>query len=787
MAVETMAQSPMAPSVEAPVAFEPGGHPTVAMPTKPASMGARIGRADAKPKALGETRYGGDLWTPGMLHLSVVRAAHPHAKVLAIHTEEAMKLDGVVMVLTGHDVPGTNMQGLIRRDQESLALKKVRYLGDAVAVVVAKDARLAEKARDLVKVDYEVLPGVFTIDEALAPDAPMIHDHGNRMGGQRIRKGDAEAALKGCEVVVHHTVETQGVDHAFLDVEAGMAAMDGDTLVIQAAGQWVHEEARLVALALGLPLEKIRIIQPPTGGAFGGREDISIQIYLGLAVLKTGKPVGIQYTRAESMIARHKRHPLRIHYTLGAKADGELVAAKVECFADEGAYASTGIAVLRKAASHATGPYRVPHIQVDAHGLYTNQNPTGAMRGFGACQLAIAYEATMDILAERLGMDRVELRLKNLLKPGDGLTTTQALPIVSATECLQTAAERIGWKTRNYEVDPAKPWLKRGFGISSFCFGLGYGDGFPDASRAKVRLNEMGVIEVYSGGVEVGQGIGNMCAQVAAEVLGVDPVGVMVMLADTAITPEAGSSSATRQTFFTGNAVKLAAQELRRIIYDVVGTLMPVHPEDLALVDGFVVDKEDPSRKVAFPAVVVEAMKRGIALETTSHYMPATVTGNEGGLSPRVFITYLFGAHACSLIVDTQTGVVHVEKIVAVHDVGRAINPLLVEGQIEGGVAQGLGMALMEEMILKEGRILNPGFTDYILPTSVDTPPIEAVYLEHHDPEGPFGAHGVGEPPLIGTPPAILGAIHDAIGKVVPRTPATPERVWRVINGLPLA
>lgn len=783
MAVKTVAQG--LEQVEAPVAFDSGAG-AAAMPVKPPSMGARIGRPDAKPKAMGETRYGGDLWTPGMLHAAVVRAHHPHAEILAIHTDRAMALDGVVAVLTGKDVPGTNMQGLIRRDQESLALKKVRYLGDAVAVVVAKDVRTAERAKELVEVEYRVLPGVFSIDEALAPDAPQIHDHGNRMGGQRIRKGDAEAALKDCPVVVHHTVETQGVDHAFLDVEAGMAAMDGETLVIQAAGQWVHEEARLVALALGLPLEKVRIIQPPTGGAFGGREDISIQIYLGLAVLKTGKPVAIQYSRAESMIARHKRHPIRIHYTLGAKESGELVAAKVEIYADEGAYASTGIAVLRKAASHATGPYRVPHIQVDAHGLYTNQNPTGAMRGFGACQLAIAYEATMDQLAERLGVDRVALRLQNLLRPGDGLTTTQALPIVSATECLQEAAKRIGWGARDYVVDPAKPWLKRGFGISSFCFGLGYGDGFPDASRARVRLNELGVIEVYSGGVEVGQGLGNMCAQVAAEVLGVNPEGVLVMLADTAVTPEAGSSSATRQTFFTGNAVKLAAQELRRIVYDVVGTLMPVHPEDLALIDGFVVDKEDPSRRVAFPAVAAEALKRGIPLEATSHYMPATVTGDPSGLSPRVFITYLFGAHACQLLVDTQTGVVHVEKIVAVHDVGKAINPLLVEGQIEGGVAQGLGMALMEEMILKDGKILNPGFTDYILPTTVDTPTIEAVYLEHHDPEGPFGAHGVGEPPLIGTPPAILGAIQDAIGKAVPRTPATPERVWRVMQGLPV-
>lgn len=779
MTVETRPQDPTE-AFEAPVSLKPGAGAEL---KKPASMGASVMRQDAHPKVVGETRYGGDMWVPGMLWASVVRAAHPHAEVLGIDAREAEALEGVVCVLTGKDVPGTNMHGLIRRDQEVLATRKVRYLGDAVAVVVAKDRRTAEAARDLVKVDYRVLPGVFSIDEALDPDAPAIHDHGNRMGGQRIRKGDADAALaEDCDVVVHHTLETQCVDHAFLDVEAGMAHQDGDTLVIHAAGQWVHEEARLVAMALGMPLERVRIIQPPTGGAFGGREDISIQIYLGLAVLRTGKPVGIQYTRSESMIARHKRHPLRIHYTLGAKRDGTLVAAKVEIFADEGAYASTGIAVLRKAASHATGPYRVPNIHVDAHGLYTNHNPTGAMRGFGACQLALAYEATLDKLAERLGVDRVALRRQNLITGGDMVTTTQRIPVVSVQACLEEAARRIGWDQRDYTVDPATPWIKKGYGISAFCFGLGYGDGFPDASRAHVRLSEEGLVEVFSGGVEVGQGLHMMCAQVAAEELGVDPLSVQVFLADTGITPEAGSSSATRQTFFTGNAVRLAATELKKVLFDVAGHILPVHPEDLGVAEACVYDKEHPARRVSFLQLVTEARGRGIPLEARSHYQPPTVPGNEGGLSPRVFITYLFGAHACEVLVDTQTGQVKPLRIVAVHDVGRAINPQLVQGQIEGGVVQGLGMALMEEVLSKDGRMLNPGFTDYILPTMVDTPPIEAVYLEHYDPEGPFGAHGVGEPPLIGTPPAILGAIHDAIGVQIGATPATPERVWRALQ-----
>lgn len=778
MPVETLLTTP---AVDSPMALQTGRE---VAPLKPASVGASVPRQDARPKVTGETRYGADLWVPGMLWASVVRAAHPHANIRNIDTAEAENYPGVVAVLTGKDVPGTNTHGLIRRDQEVLATRKVRYLGDAVAVVVAKERRVAEHACQLVKVDYEVLPGVFSIDDALDPAAPAIHDHGNRMGGQKIRKGDALAALaNACDIVVEHTLETQSVDHAFLDIEAGLASMDGQTLVIHAAGQWVHEEARLVAMALGLPLEQVRIIQPPTGGAFGGREDISVQIYLGLAVLKTGKPVGLHYTRAESMIARHKRHPLRIHYQMGALRDGTLLAAKVEIFADEGAYASTGIAVLRKAASHATGPYRVPHIHVDAHGLYTNHNPTGAMRGFGACQLAIAYEAVMDKLADRLGMDRVELRRKNLITGGEMVTTTQRIPVVSVGACLEEAARRIGWDQRDYTVDPAKPWLKRGYGISTFCFGLGYGDGFPDASRARVRLNDEGLVEVYSGGVEVGQGLHMMCAQVAAEELGVDPSSVQVLLADTALTPEAGSSSATRQTFFTGNAVRLAATELKKILFDVAAHILPVHPEDLGVGNNMLFDREEPGRRVSFIQVASEARQRGIALEARSHYQPNTVTAPvETGLSPRVFITYLFGAHATEVLVDTQTGTVKPLRIVAVHDVGRALNPHLVEGQIEGGVVQGIGMALMEEVVMRDGKMMNPGFTDYILPTIVDTPPIEAVILEHYDPEGPFGAHGVGEPPLIGTPPAILGAIHDAIGVQIPQTPATPERVWRALQ-----
>ncbi|MGH8248446.1 MAG: xanthine dehydrogenase family protein molybdopterin-binding subunit, partial [Gammaproteobacteria bacterium] len=322
------------------------------------------------------------------------------------------------------------------------------------------------------------------------------------------------------DVVVQDSIQTQSVDHAFLDLEAGRARYDGEVLTIEVSGQWIHEERRLIALALGLPLEHVRIIQPATGGAFGGREDISIQIYLGLAALKLkGKTVCLRYSRSESMIARHKRHPIRIDYKLGAKNDGTLVAAQVIVYVDKGAYASTGVAVMRKASSHATGPYRVPNVWADVVGVFTNKNPCGAMRGFGAAQMAIAYEGLIDRLASQLGMDKTELRLKNLIRSGDPVTTGQIVPQATVVECFETVLKKINWSRRNY--DSPSPHLRRGYGVSAICFGLGYGDGFPDASRALCKLTSDGIVEVYSGGVDVGQGLVNMIAQIVAEEIGV--------------------------------------------------------------------------------------------------------------------------------------------------------------------------------------------------------------------------------------------------------------------------
>jgi CO/xanthine dehydrogenase Mo-binding subunit len=745
-------------------------------------VGKSARRLDGVDKATGQTKYGQDLFRKTFLVAKALRAAYPHAEVLDIDTRAAKKMPGVFAVLTHKDIAGTNMHGLIRRDQEVLCGKKVRYLGDAVALVVAKDEETAIAALKTIRVNYRPLPAVFTMEDALKPDAPKIHTEGNVLGEKHLRRGDAPKAMSEADVVVEDMIQTQTADHAFLDLEAGQARYDGKMLTIEVSGQWLHEERRLIALALGLPLERLRLIQPATGGAFGGREDISIQIYLGLCALKLkGKTICMRYLRGESMIVRHKRHPIRVHYKLGAKKDGTLVAAQITFYVDKGAYASTGIAVMRKASSHATGPYKVPNVWVDVVGVFTNNNPCGAMRGFGAAQTAIAYEGLMDRLAVKLGMDKAELRMKNLIKSGDAVTTGQIVPHATAVECFDAALKKIDWKNRSYET-PA-PYLKRGYGLSIVCFGLGYGDGFPDASRARCRLASDGVIELYSSGCDVGQGLLNMIAQITAEEIGVPLEKVRTILGDTELTPESGSSSATRQTYFTGSAVQLAASELKKQLQDIAAAHLEELVYEIKIENGEAFNVFHPEKRLTLKELAREGKKRGFSLEATSLFKPPTMPEDtKTGQSMRAFVTYLFGSHVCQLLVDTETGEVKIERYIACHDVGKAINPDQVIGQIQGGVTMGIGMALMEEVILKNGKILNPGFTDYILPTIRDVPEIECIVLENPDPGGPFGARGIGEPPLIGTGPAVLSAIYDAIGKPIRELPATPERVWRTMS-----
>lgn len=747
-------------------------------------VGQSVPRVDALAKIHGKAKYGGDLIPlTADLHVGVVRSKFAHAEILNIDTDEARQITGIVGVYTAKDVRGTNRVGLIFRDHPVLASENVMYLGDAVALVVGISERAVSLAKHRVKVGYNPLPVVGSLSEALAPGAPELRPGGNVMGGKRLHRGDAAREFANPDnIIVEETFQTQTVDHAFLDLEAGVAIFNGQLLTIHASGQWTHEDRRLVALAVGLPLEQVRIQCPVTGGAFGGREDISIQAMLAVVALNhPNKLVALKYDREESMIVRHKRHPIQFQYRLAATPAGQIVAAQIKIYSEEGAYASTGPAVLRKAASHCTGPYLVPNISCDVYGVYTNNNPKGAMRGFGAVQMAVAYEGMIDRLAARLNVDRLEVRRRNLIRHGDPVTTGQRIANASVRECLDAAVQRFQ-STKGKEVRPLLPHERRGIGYSSICFGLGYGDGFPDASRARVTAQPDRVC-VYTGAVDYGQGITTVAAQIAAEVLGLSVRDIEVVTADTQRTPEAGSTSASRQTYFSGSAIRLAASELRAELLDVASHIHRVHPVELQLLEGHLVGRFDAKIKMPFKDLVLQGKRRGFKLEGTAVFESNTVCEDfSNGQSPLAFATYLFGAHVCQVHVDIETGVVTVERFVACHDVGRAINPQSVAGQISGGVAQGIGMALMEEVVMDAGAMRSINFRDYLLPTTRDVPAIEAVIVESHDPTGPFGAHGVGEPPVVASVPAILSAISDAIGKFVNTTPCTPEKVWKRVN-----
>lgn len=747
-------------------------------------VGASVIRVDGPAKITGAALYGGDMIAQRAdVFVAVVRSAEPHAALTGIDTSAALRSPGVLGVYTAANVKGTNRQGLIIRDQPVLATDTVKYRGDAVALVTATTEGAARAAAALVKVGYKPLPVVTNIDEALAPGAPAVHENGNLVGGKRIRRGNAEAELRTCPIVIRETFHTQTVDHAFLDLEAGTALWDGSVLTLHTSGQWVHEEQRLTALALGLPIEAVRVVAPATGGAFGGREDLGIQTLLGLAALShPNRVVALRLTREESMRCRHKRHPIRIDYTLGSDADGHIRAAKIVIYSEEGPYASTGMAVMRKAASHCTGPYLVPNVHCDVFGVYTNNNPKGAMRGFGAVQMAVAYEGMLDRLARKVGVSKQEIRQRNLIRDGEPVTTGQRIGVSSARECLAAAIERLHAPDAP-AARPLEPHESRGVGMSTVCFGLGYGDGFPDASRARVAVEADDRVRVYTGAIDYGQGIMTAAAQIVAEELGLELGMVDVVSADSARTPEAGSTSASRQTYFSGSAIRLAATELRSTLLDVAGAIVRLHPNELRLTSGTLVGRYDANVKMPIRDLFTEARRRGYKLEGYGVFKPRTVCEDfSTGQSPLAFATYLFAAHVCQVVVDRETGQTTVERLIACHDVGKAINPQTVHGQISGGAAQGVGMALMEEVVMDRGVMQSTNFREYLLPTTRDLPMIESILIERDDPTGPFGAHGVGEPPVIASVPAVLSAIEDAIGIAPVSTPCTPEKVWRLMN-----
>ena len=751
-----------------------GSNAAAVAPPAGAAVGARLPKVDGPAKLTGAERFGADaLPDEAWLTLRVVRSPHPHARFTLGDTGPLLAAHpGLVRVLTTADVPGRNLYGIYPtgKDQPVLADGLARHRGDPICALLGDAETVAAIRDDALPITWDVLTPV-TFDSA--PDAPALHAHapGNVLCRGRVARGDVAAGLRGAAHAAVST-ETAFVEHAYIEPEAGYAQRIGDTLLVVASTQTPYMDRDEIAGIMGLPPESVRVVPTAVGGGFGGKLDLSVQPLCCVAAWLTGRPVRLVYTRPESMAATTKRHPARIRAEAAADADGRLRALRFHGDFNTGAYASWGPTVANRVPVHASGPYRVPAVLAETVALHTNDPPAGAFRGFGVPQAALATEALMDMLAAQLGQDALEFRYLNALRPGDSTATGQVLGAgASLAPCLDALRPR--WAALRAEAAAFHhPVLRRGVGVACMWYGIG-NTSMSNPSHMVMGLDPDGRLVLLSGAVDIGQGSNTVMVQVAADALGVSASSVSLVSGDTGLTPDAGKTSASRQTFVSGNAARLAGDGLRAAILRHANA-----GADAGIsfgVRAVYITHDGIASKLDLTQLQPDA--DGFVLRGDGHYDPPTTPLDADGQgSP--YASYAFAAQMALVEVDIRLGTVRVLRIVAAHDVGRAVNPQQVEGQIHGGVAQGLGLALMEEYV--PGRTDN--LHDYLIPTIGDVPPIEVLLIEDPDPLGPYGAKGVGEPALVATAPAILSAIADATGVRLLRVPASPDRVLAALQ-----
>jgi len=749
-------------------------------------VGKRVKRVDVLEKVTGKALFADDLRFEDMLYAKVLRSPLPHARIRRVDTSLAEALRGVRAVLTARDIPGESTIGILGdpfRDQPVLADEKVRFVGDPIAIVAADSPKIAEEASKLIQVEYEELKPVFDPVEAMREDAPRVHEGGNIAGHRKIRRGDVEEGFAQADVIIEGTYKTPFQEHAHLEPEAGVARVDEKgNVTVWACTQFPSNVREEIARCLGLSLNKVRVIQTVTGGGFGAKLDISVHCHIALLALKTGRPVKLVYTRPESIMTSTKRHPFIIKYKTGATREGKLLVVEIEIIGDTGAYASYGPAVLTRAAVHATGPYNVPNVKIDAYTVYTNNPICGAMRGFGVPQIAIAHETQMDNLAEKLGMDPIEIRLKNAFDLGSRTATGQLLAHSVGIKKTLQEAQKIAKEWRRDLLRKEEPTKRRGVGVGVMWYGIG-NTGRPNPSGAFVELLDDGGVVVLSGCAEIGQGSDTILAQIAAEELGTDVENVKVVTADTGVTPWCRATSASGQTYISGNAVRLAAINARQTLFQQVAADFGVERGELYLDKG-VIWVKDSGQKNLITEAIKKCRSLGILTLGSGWFNPDTTPLDPETGTGNPYATYSFATHLAEVEVDVETGETRVLKLAAYNDVGKAINPIGVEAQVEGGLSMGLGCALMEELIVEKGVIKTPTLAQYLIPTSLDMPEDMSVnIIEESEPSGPFGAKGVGEPASIPTAPAILNAIYDAVGARITTLPATSEKVLEAIKG----
>jgi len=752
-------------------------------------VGSELVRHDAVEKVQGKTVFAADFSLPRMLHAMLKRSEYAHARLVAVDVSAAEAVDGVVAVYTAADVPNNTVWvdvpgqtlevGALKARSNVLADELVRYHGEPIALVAAETEDAALAALDAIVVDYEPLPVLDDPERALDPDAPQLHEAGNLLAHWELEEGDVEAAFAGADVVVEGEYQTQFIDHAYLEPEAGVAWRDTDGVITIRAATQVVEHFRDVARILELPDNKVRVIAPYIGGGFGGKEDMTVEPYLGIVAASTGRPVRMVWSRQESLIARQNRHAVRMRYRTAADADGRLLAHDIDILSDGGAYALLSALVLLYSTTCAVGPYRCPNARIRCRTVYTNHTPCSAMRGFGGMQVTLGYEGQMDRLAGELGLDPLELRRRNFLEKGDVLPIGQPLETAVALPAIADAVlERL-------EPLPEPGGPRRAVGRGFACNLQPYGRcvWLNDWASAWLGFELDGTLTIRIAVPDIGGGQASSLVQIASEVLGVAPERITIHIGDSALNPLTGTTTATRQLYMSGNAVLEAARELREALAGVAAGLLEVEAEELEFrVDGVRVRGGD--RELDFRTLLAACASVNVAWHVLATYRaPKGIPWQaEESWRGRVFPDFTYGCHAVDVEVDLDTGQVRVLGYVAGHDVGQAINPQSVEGQIEGAVAMGLGYALSERVVFEEAQNLTATFAQYLIPTAVEVPAIESVVVESGEGMGPFNARGIGEPPIGPPAPAVAAAIRAAVGIELTELPFTPERVSAAIR-----
>jgi CO/xanthine dehydrogenase Mo-binding subunit len=744
-------------------------------------IGLSVPKLDGLEKVTGRAKFGADIYLKRMLHGKILRSKVPHGKIVNIDTSRAERVAGIKGIVTWRDAPDV-LVGMYQNDWRIFAKEKVRYLGDVVAAVAATDPDIASEALELIDVEYEELPAVFDPTEALSPDAPLIHDMfpGNIGARRRIRKGDPNKIFEKAELIFEDTFKTQMVDHCSIEPHAAVADFDiSGKVTIWSCTQAPFNNRVLLSRILQMPMNKIRMITTHVGGAFGGKQDLMAEPACALLARKTGRPVKMVIDRREEFIASTVRHPFIMTYKTAVNSQGRMLARQIHLIQDFGAYNDLGEGVLRYATLMSPGPYRIEHLWVDAIGVYTNQQVGSVMRGVGVPQVCFAGESQLDRIANEIGMDPYHVRMINAVEDGDTAADGQELISIGYKETLSRAREESGYQWKSGKKN-------HGFGIASMIYTCG-GAGRHDSSSAVVKLNEDGTAVVLTGTPDVGQGSRTTLAQIAAEELGMKYEDIWVDQPDTDLSPvDLYGANATRITYVAGNAVKAAAADARDQILERAAEKWRIEPGGLEIVQGEVFEKRNPEPLGNLKDLIME-MHRPLGLTIIgkgSYHTTGVPLDPETGQS-HVVDLFLFATQIAEIEVDPDTGLVKVLNIWSAHDVGKAVHPINVEGQIEGGIQMGLGFALTEEIIREEGKTLNPSFLDYKLFTALDMPKIKPIIVEVPEPLGPFGARGIGEATTIPTAPAIANAVYHAVGVRVKELPMTPERILEGLKKKP--